>query len=228
MSARILLVEDDESLRIALRDNLADAGYGVEVAMRIAEAEAALAKSRFDLIVLDVMLPDGDGHALARGLRTRGDRTFVLMLTALTSEEDIVRGFDAGADDYVEKPYRLAELLARVRALLRRGGTEEALTFAGFTLSLSRRVLANAKGESIELTKTELDFLAFLLANRDRALKRSEILAAVWSGVVVDARTIDNFVVALRRKLGWKPASPWRIRSLRGVGYRMEVDAQGA
>ena len=119
--AAILLVEDDESLRLALADNLEAEGHAVEVAADGAAARALLAAKRFELVLLDVMLPDTDGYTLARELRAARNPARILMLTARTLEDDLVRGFEAGADDYLEKPYRLRELLARVKALLRRG-----------------------------------------------------------------------------------------------------------
>ncbi|MCI0571757.1 MAG: response regulator transcription factor [Myxococcaceae bacterium] len=223
----ILLVEDDTTLRLALADNLQEQGYAVEVAPSAREARAQLQARAFDLLILDVMLPDGDGYTLLKQLRAEGLTSMVLMLTARTLEEDIVRGFEAGAQDYLGKPYRLRELLARVGALLRRAGTPlpEVFPFAGFTLDLGRRTLTREDGAPVELTRTELDLLAYLLRNRGRALRRDDILDAVWGrDVVVDPRTVDNFVSSLKRKLGWTSTSPFAIHAIRGVGYRMEVE----
>lgn len=222
--ARLLVVEDDENLRVVLTDNLLERGYQVETAATVASAQVLLAGAPFDLIVLDLMLPDGDGYSLCRWYRSTGGAAKVLMLTARTLEDDIVRGFEAGANDYVAKPYRLRELLARVAALVRRGSSAEALTFSGFTLDPVGRVVRGAAGQ-IELTRTEFDLLACLLRNRDRALTRDQILDTVWGAeIVVDTRTVDNFILSLRRKLGWTEASGFRFRAIRGVGYRMEVD----
>lgn len=226
MTNAILIVEDDENLRLALADNLEGEGFRVEVAETGVSARAALERESFDLIVLDIMLPDTDGYTLCRGLRENGNTVPVLMLTARTLEEDLVRGFEAGADDYVAKPYRLAELLARVRALLRRGAPKTStLGFADFSLDLDGRKLTRGTGELVELTRKEFDLLAYLLENRDRALPRQQILDAIWGeDVIVDARTIDNFVSSLKKKLGWSADAGYRIETVRGVGYRFEVD----
>ena len=224
---RILIVEDDANLRIGLRDNLRDEGYDVSVASSAREAEPLLRERSFDLLLLDVMLPGEDGYSFCRRLRASGVRSMVMMLTARSLEEDLVRGFEAGAQDYLTKPYRLRELLARVGALVRRTGGEppRQLSFAGFTLDLARRSLARADGRLIELTRTEFDLLVFLLEHRDRALTRGEILDAVWGrDVIVDPRTVDNFVSNLKKKLGWTSASGFTIHTLRGVGYRLELE----
>lgn len=226
MSASILLVEDEANLRTALTDNLVDEGYRVEAVPTVAAARAAMAAQRFDLLILDIMLPDGDGYSLCRELRRDGVTSMVLMLTARTLEEDLVRGFEAGAQDYLGKPYRLRELLARVGALVRRTGAAppEQTTFSGFTLNTVRRTVTDSRGQAIDLTRTEFDLLAFLLRNSERALTRDEILDAVWGrDVVVDPRTVDNFVSNLKRKLAWSNKSSFAIQTVRGVGYRLEL-----
>ncbi|MBF5046298.1 response regulator transcription factor [Aggregicoccus sp. 17bor-14] len=223
----ILIVEDDTNLRLTLTDNLQDEGYQVQGAASAKEAQALLAQRTFDLLILDVMLPDGDGYSLCRSLRAKGVKSMVLMLTARTLEDDLVRGFEAGAQDYLAKPYRLRELLARVGALLRRGGVapvQQSVAFGGFTLDLAKRQLSSPAGTGIELTRKEFDLLAFLLSHRDRALTRDEILDAVWGqDVVVDPHTVDNFVSSLRKKLNWTSEAGFAIHTIRGVGFRMEV-----
>jgi DNA-binding response OmpR family regulator len=224
----ILVVEDDANLRIGLRDNLQDEGYDVAAASHAREAEALLRGRDFDLLILDVMLPGEDGYSLCRRLRAGGLKSMVMMLTARTLEDDIVRGFEAGAQDYLTKPYRLRELLARVRALVRRAGTPppQLLGFAGFTLDLGKRALSRADGNLVELTRTEFDLLTYLVRNRDRALTRQEILDTVWGqDVIVDPRTVDNFVSNLKKKLGWTSTSGFTIHTIRGVGYRMEIES---
>ncbi|MCE9667007.1 response regulator transcription factor [Myxococcus stipitatus] len=224
----ILIVEDDAHLRIGLRDNLVDEGYVVAEASNTRDAEVLLGQRAFDLLILDVMLPGEDGYSFCRRLRARGLKSLVLMLTARSLEDDIVRGFDAGAQDYLTKPYRLRELLARVGALVRRvGGTPaQVVTFGGYTLDQGRRTVSQPDGTGVELTRTEFDLLAFLLRHRERALPRGEILDAVWGrDVVVDPRTVDNFVSNLKKKLGWTSASGFTIHTIRGVGYRMEVSS---
>jgi DNA-binding response OmpR family regulator len=224
----LLVVEDDANLRIGLQDNLQDEGYDVAVASSAQEAETFLRQRDFDLLILDVMLPGEDGYSFCRRLRSGGLQSMVMMLTARTLEDDILRGFEAGAQDYLTKPYRLRELLARVRALVRRAGTPppQVMGFAGFCLDLGRRVLSRADGSPIELTRTEFDLLVYLVRNRDRALTRGEILDAVWGqDVVVDPRTVDNFVSNLKKKLGWTSTSGFTLHTIRGVGYRMEIES---
>jgi DNA-binding response OmpR family regulator len=248
----ILVVEDDANLRLALRDNLEDSGYRVREAATLAQAGAQLAEAGREgapvaLVILDVMLPDGDGYRWCAQLRAAGARTPVVMLTARTLEDDVVRGFEVGAQDYLAKPYRVRELLARVGAQLRRaaetgvgqvgvgpvgagpaGAPASALTFAGYRVDLARRTVAAPDGAAVELTRTEFDLLVYLVQHRERALKRDELLDAVWGeGVVVDPRTVDNFIYNLKKKLGWTSASRFTLLTVRGVGYRMEVDGEG-
>lgn len=226
----VLVVEDDENLRITLADNLEDEGYRVRAVDRGRAALEAVEHEHPDLVVLDIMLPDVDGYAVCRSLRQRGLVSKVLMLTARTLEDDVVQGFDAGADDYLAKPYRLRELLARVRALLRRGAARPAAAgggsvLPGFAIDREARTVTGAGGRAIDLTRTEFDLLVFLVDNRGKALSRDVILERVWGDdVVVDPRTVDNFVSSLKRKLGWVQGCGYAIRAVRGVGYRLELD----
>jgi len=228
----ILIVEDDENLRMALEDNLIDEGYEVTCAANGAQAWKALVGGPIDLAILDIMLPDTDGYTICRKIRDKGLPLRVLMLTARTLESDLVEGFDAGADDYLSKPYRLRELLARVNALLRRPvapeqveATPTSLTFGRYTMDLEARNLRDEQGAEVGLTRTEFDLLACLIKSAGKALRREDILAEAWDPeVVVDPRTVDNFVSSLKKKLGWQKSDPYRINTVRGVGYRMEVD----
>jgi DNA-binding response OmpR family regulator len=226
-NSAVLIVEDDENLRLTLQDNLEEEGYFVAAAATVADAWKLISGRSFDVVVLDLMLPDGDGYSLCKKLKASGAASRVLMLTARSLEEDTVRGFDSGADDYVAKPYRLRELLARIRTLSRRVAAPPParVSFSGFQLDLAARTLSDAKGKPVELTKTEFDLLACLLAQKGRALTRDEILDAVWGKeVVVDAHTVDNFVSSLKKKLRWDRKSKFEIRTVRGVGYRMELE----
>jgi DNA-binding response OmpR family regulator len=221
----VLVVEDDENLRVVLRDNLEEEGYRVTVAASAAAARAAIDGNPCDLVVLDVMLPDGDGYTLCRELRASGSKARVLMLTARGLEDDLVTGLDAGADDYMVKPYRLRELLARVRALLRRKpepapAALQLLRCGTYRVDLRAREVFSDDGASVPLTRTEFDLLSFLLQHPGRAIPREEILSAVWGGgIAIDDHTVDNFVSQLKRKLG--PDVP--IRTIRGVGYRLDL-----
>ncbi len=229
---RILIVEDDENLRMALEDNLVDEGYDVSCAVNGAQAWKVLMAGPIDLVILDIMLPDTDGYAICRRIREKELPLRVLMLTARSLESDLVEGFDAGADDYLSKPYRLRELLARLTALLRRPVTPEQveshptrLGFGRYTIDLEARDLRDEQGHEMSLTRTEFDLLACLLKSAGKALRREDILAEAWDPeVVVDPRTVDNFVSSLKKKLGWQKTDGYRINTVRGVGYRMEVD----
>lgn len=227
---RILIVEDDENLRIALEDNLDDEGYTVTAVATVRDARKELRRRETDLVILDIMLPDGDGYGLCKEIRAEGYPVRVLMLTARTLESDLVQGFDVGADDYLAKPYRLRELLARIGALLRRGSPGETkevdrIDFAGFALDIAGRRLTDPQGAEITLTRTEFDLLTCLARSRGKALTREVILEAAWDpDVVVEPRTVDNFVSSLKKKLRWTKQSSFRIKTVRGVGYRMEWD----
>jgi DNA-binding response OmpR family regulator len=229
----VLVVEDDENLRLALTDNLTEEGYQV---VAVAGAHAALVAAQqqsFSIVVLDIMLPDGDGYSVCRKLREQGCTAGVLMLTARTLEDDLVRGFDSGADDYLAKPYRLRELLARVGALARRGvgtpppsptppGKRELI--AGIGIDRKARVVTR-EGAEVDLTRTEFDLLVCLVDHAGEALTREAILDSVWGkGIVVEQRTVDNFISSLKRKLGWRDGCGFNIRAVRGIGYRFELD----
>lgn len=229
-AGRVLLVEDDKNLRLTLADVLRDEGYSVAAAADVQGARSLLGAASFDVIILDVMLPDGDGYALCAELKAKAGAAppRVLMLTARTLEDDLVRGFDAGADDYLKKPYRLRELLVRVRALARRPGAAlpaaERIRLGDVLLDKPARRVVDGSGAEVALTPTELDLLVLLVESAGRALSRHEILDRVWGrDVVVDERTVDNFVSSLKKKLRWTPASPFVIKTVRGVGYRMEI-----
>jgi DNA-binding response OmpR family regulator len=224
----VLVVEDDENLRLALTDNLTEEGYQVHAVAGAADAIEAARERQFAVVVLDIMLPDGDGYTVCRKLRDLGCTAAVLMLTARTLEDDLVRGFESGADDYLAKPYRLRELLARVGALLRRGSsasTGNAKDLGGFTVDRRARTVARLDGAEIELTRTEFDLLVCLVDHVGEALTREAILDRVWGkGIVVEQRTVDNFISSLKRKLGWTDGCGFNIRAVRGVGYRFELD----
>jgi DNA-binding response OmpR family regulator len=221
----VLVVEDDNNLRLTLEDNLKEHGYDVTAAATAAEAWKALEAKSFDVVVLDLMLPDSDGYTLCKKLRAKKLPARVLMLTARSLEEDLVRGFDAGADDYLSKPYRLRELLARIAALARRGaaGTPAAAPahrFGPFTLETDARTVQGPDGP-VELTRKEFDLLLLLLNSGGRVLSRNEILDAVWGEVVVDLHTVDNFVSSLKKKLKVRRGpSGFELKTVRGVGFR--------
>lgn len=229
---RILVVEDDDNLRLPLVDNLEDEGYEVDGADRGGAGVGMAAEASYDLVILDIMLPDLDGYAVCKQLRAADYAGAVLMLTARTLEDDVIAGFDVGADDYLAKPYRLRELLARVKALLRRQGVsaapDAAEHFDGIALDRAARTVTRSDGQLAELTRTEFDLLLFLYDRRGQALSRLEILEQVWGDVVVDPRTVDNFVSSLKRKLDWSAKRKFAFKAVRGVGYRFELLSDSA
>jgi len=217
VSARVLLVEDDRNLREALAETLADEGYQVQTASSLGEARAALKTATPEVLVLDLMLPDGDGSMLCREVKRAGLPTRVLMLTARTLEDDVVKGFDSGADDYVGKPYRLKELLARIGALVRRSSSPAAPShrFGPYTIDEATRVVSGPGGE-VCLTRKEFDLLVCLVGANGAVLSRDELLDRVWGDVVVDLHTVDNFVSSLKKKL-----KGVELKTVRGVGFRL-------
>ena len=212
--AAILVVDDDAPIRRMLDRTLTAEGYAVETAADGGQALAAVERSTPDLLVLDVAMPGVDGLAVSRRLRAKGLAVPVLLLTARDSVGDRVAGLDAGADDYLVKPFATEELLARVRALLRRGkAPEEVLAFADLTLDVATRV-AQRGGDTLALSEREADLLALLLRNARRVVTREQAIAEIWQG---DATTnvVDRYVSNLRRKLGDPPL----IDTVRGVGF---------
>jgi DNA-binding response OmpR family regulator len=221
--ARLLVVEDDRNLREALAETLSDEGYEVSTAPTLVEARAALKRAAIDVLVLDLMLPDGDGSSLCAEVKRSGAATRVLMLTARTLEDDVVKGFDAGADDYVAKPYRLKELLARISALVRRAplGPASQHRLGPYAVDLSTRAVTGPEGE-VALTRKEFDLLVALLDARGAVLSRDALLDRVWGDVVVDVHTVDNFVSSLKKKLK-AGAGAFEFKTVRGVGFRLVV-----
>lgn len=221
---RILLAEDDQRLRESLARVLTFEGYDVAFATDGAEALAAAATSPFDAIVLDVMMPNVDGLTACRRLRSGGDRTPVLMLTARHEVNDRVAGLDAGADDYLVKPYALDELLARLRALLRRtsvtGSDADAATLKLADLTLDPRRRQAFRGDrALDLTKTEFDLLELLVHNAGIVLTRDQIYERIWGfDFETSSKSLDVYISYLRRKTE-EAGEPRLIQTVRGVGY---------
>jgi DNA-binding response OmpR family regulator len=221
----ILIVEDDESITLGLEMNLRAEGYETSVAVDGESALARAVQGGIDLVVLDVMLPKMNGFEVLRMLRQRGVATPVVMLSARGAELDKVMGLELGAEDYITKPFGLAELLARVKAVLRRDGLRrpekpEVVRSGELEINSVTRDVLRA-GAAVDLTATEFDILWCLVEASGRPLSREEILSQVWGpGHHGTLRTIDNFVLQLRTKLEADPAEPQHIVTVRGVGYR--------
>src|SRR6266508_5633776 len=225
MKANILIVEDEEALVLLLRYNLEAEGYGVETVARGDEADLLLKERSPDLVILDWMLPGLSGIELCRRLRARPDtrKLPVIMLTARGEESERVRGLATGADDYIVKPFSVPELIARVRALLRRANPERVaamLTFGDLELDREKRRVSRA-GKPIELGPTEYRLLEFLMERPGRVFSRTQLLDGVWgSDVYIDERTVDVHVGRLRKQLNRGYAKD-PIRTVRGSGYAL-------
>jgi two-component system response regulator MprA len=217
---RVLVVEDDAHLRGVLRRGLGEEGFEVAAVGRGGEAIEAVASAVPDALVVDIGLPDADGRDVCQALRAEGIDAPVLFLTARDAVTDRLAGFSAGGDDYIVKPFELAELVARLRAVLRRSGAE-ARTVVG-DLSLDPAAHAAAVGEaSVPLTPTEFRLLATLAARPGEAVRRLELVQAAWpQGAIVHDNTLDVYIARLRRKFR-ELGSSAEIRTVHGVGYQL-------
>jgi two-component system, OmpR family, alkaline phosphatase synthesis response regulator PhoP len=224
MSHRILLVEDDPGLRLVLSHRLASEGYRVETAADGEEGLRRASGERFDLVVLDVMLPGRTGFDVCHTLRLGGVQTPVLMLTALGELADRVTGLNLGADDYVTKPFEMAELLARIEVRLRRVSPPPegppALRFGAVEVDF-RLTQVRRDGRRVELTAKEFRLLRYLISRRGETVGRNELLDEVWGyDATPSVRTVDVHVAWLRRKLEDNPRRPRHILTIHGRGYR--------
>ncbi len=224
--SRILIVEDEPHMQQGLRDNLEFEGYTVEIA---GDGKAGLAKLRqdaFDLVLLDVMMPEMSGFDVCRQARREGVTTPIIMLTAKGEEIDKVVGLELGADDYVTKPFSLRELLARIKAVLRR--RPDTVSGEGQPQQIGRLAIdfdayeARADGESVSMSHLEFEVLRYLSARRQQTVSRDELLAEVWGyEATPTTRTVDNFILKLRQKIEEDPANPRHILTVHGVGYKL-------
>jgi len=223
----VLVVDDDSLVRKAVRLTCESEGYGVSEVERGGQALAAVESVRPDIVLLDLMMPDQSGFDICRDIRRAGHRMPVLILSAKNEEIDVVLGLEIGADDYIQKPFRPRELLARIAAHLRkasepvaRDGEGRRLAFRGLVIDTAeRRVVRD--DEDIALTHTEFDLLAFLAGNAGEVLSRDRILSSVWGYEhPIETRVIDVHVRNLRRKIEPDPAQPRYILAVPGIGYR--------
>jgi DNA-binding response OmpR family regulator len=236
----ILIVEDEKHLADGLRFNLQAEGFEVTLAADGEQGLQALKKNgKFDAVILDIMLPGIDGFEVARRMRASGQFVPVLMLTARGSSEDVLRGFESGADDYLPKPFELSILLARLQALLRRHtwahkGPEPKARRSGDVFRFDGRKIDFAAleletgGEIIPLTQMEAELFRYLIEHAGEVVSRKAILHDVWNlAEDTDTRAIDNFIVRLRKYIEKEPAEPRFLQTVRGVGYRFVSKPEG-
>ena len=222
--SRILIIEDDPALLRGLKDNFAGRGCTVDSATDGDQGLEMALRGNHDLLLLDIMLPKVNGYEICRALREHGLETPIIMLTAKGQEEDIVLGLNLGADDYVTKPFRIRELLARANRLLQRrnAGAPEEYRFGEYEMDASAHKLFR-NGQEVDLTAKEFRLLKYFLLRQGRALTRDDILNSVWgNSVMVTPRSVDRCVTTLRGKIEKDPRHPQFIHTLRDVGYRFE------
>ena len=227
--SRLLLLEDDVSLIDGLRYSLERNGFELEVARTVREARSCLKGGHsFDLLLLDVTLPDGTGFMICEEVRSAGDTTPIIFLTASDEETSIIRGLDSGGDDYITKPFRLGELCSRIRALLRRSTmrkkVESGVLRSGTVTVDQLAGRAYLEGKPLELTGAEYRLLCLFLRHDGQVLTRNAILDALWdgNGSYVDDNTLSVYIRRLREKIERDPSRPEYLMTVRGMGYRWE------
>lgn len=222
----ILIIEDEPEMQRGLRDNLQFEGYNVVIAGDGKKGLETLRAKKFDLVLLDVMLPGMSGFDLLKTARTEGITTPVIMLTAKGEEVDKVLGLEFGADDYITKPFSLRELIARVKALLRRAPAPSEPSSASVTIGLLTvwfdGYRAQRKGKDVSLSSKEFDLLKYLFQHRQQTVTRDELLQHVWDyAETITSRTVDNFILKLRKQIEKDPSSPKHILTVHGTGYKL-------
>ncbi len=227
--ARILVVEDDGALRQGLSDVLVFNGYEVRGVADGSEGLRAALEEHPDLVLLDVMLPGLDGFSICREIRRRKPNQAVVMITAKGSEDDIVAGFKAGADDYIAKPFSLRELMVRVEAVLRRAGKnlgEQEIVVRGIRFD-GRHLTAEFQGRAVEITRREMDIIVYLHRYAGRIVTRKELLTEVWqyADAAIETRTVDIHMLKLRKKIAGLADGMIPIATVRGEGYRLDLNA---
>ena len=225
---RILIVEDEEAIRTGLSDVLVFHGYEVDCAADGNEGLDKALSGGFDLILLDIMLPGMDGFEICNRIRSQDRDQPIIMLTARSSDEDIIQGLSLGADDYVAKPFSVAQLVLRVQAVLRRSriGVEmDHQLRLGDGIEIDSRNLSGRRGEqALSFTRREVEILQCLKANSERPVSREELLTRVWGyakNLQLETRTVDIHIAKLRRKIEPDPAQPRYLLTVRGAGYRL-------
>lgn len=227
---RILVVEDEEAIRTGLIDVLVFHGYETDSAETGPEGLDKALTGKFDLVLLDIMLPGMDGYEICDRIRTQDRNQPIIMLTAKTSDEEIVQGLKLGADDYVPKPFSIQQLVLRIEAVLRRSqvGQELARTLSIGDIEIDTENYSGLNGsEKIIFTRREIEVLSYLAQNADRPVSREELLSKVWGyarNLDIETRTVDIHVAKLRRKIEADPKQPQILVTVRGAGYRLMVD----
>lgn len=226
--ARILVVEDDQAILNGLSDVLVFNGYAVQGSEDGGEGLEMILNEQFDLVLLDVMLPTLDGFSICRRVRAAKPSQPVIMITAKGSEDDIVTGFKAGADDYVPKPFSLRELIVRVEAVLRRSGKhlgDERIECQGIIFD-GKNLRAHCGEQTINLTRREMDIMVYLYRHQDRIVSKKELLREVWhyADADIETRTIDIHMLKLRKKIKNLDKQADFIETVRGEGYRLEYE----
>ena len=226
MSKKILIVEDDPGIQLSLKDELESEGYVVSTAHDGEEGLRRFQEKQPDLVILDIMLPLLNGYEVCKKLRQDGNRTPIIMLSVRDKEVDKVLGLELGADDYVTKPFSLREVVARVRALLRR--TEdpsiqvECLRVGDVEVDF-KKFQATKRGRPVEFTPLEFQILKLLAQKREQGITRDDFLDEIWGedNVVVTSRTVDSHIASIRKKIEDDPSHPRFIKSIRGIGYKL-------
>ena len=221
----ILFVEDDATIAMGVEYSLKQDGFQVSLAYRLEEARDLLKRSTFDLVLLDLGLPDGSGYELCKEIRATGD-TPIIILSARDEETSIVLGLDIGADDYLTKPFRLREMISRMKAVLRRRGSVEAsdrTIICGNVTVVANQAKVHKNGHEVLLTALEYRLLLALFANPGRVLTRAQILAQIWDvdEDFVNDNTLTVYIKRLREKLEDDPQNPTLIQTVRGLGYKV-------
>jgi DNA-binding response OmpR family regulator len=230
--ARILVVEDEAAIRSGLMDLLVYHGFDVDSAANGPDGLRMALSGRFDLVLLDIMLPGLNGFAICNEIRNVDRAQPIIMLTARTSDEDILQGLTLGVDDYVAKPFSVAQLVLRIKAVLRRARAHlepDAVLMLAGDVEIDLRNLCGRRGaEALVFTRREIEILRYLGANAARAVSREELLNKVWGydrNAAIETRTVDIHVAKLRRKLEADPKEPRSLITVRGAGYRLLTDA---
>ena len=228
---RLLIVEDEEAIRTGLMDVFVYHGYDVDLAADGPQGLDKALSGRFDLVLLDVMLPGMDGFEICNRIRAQDRDQPVIMLTAKGTDEDIIQGLSLGADDYVAKPFSVAQLVLRVQAVLRRsriGAENETTIRLGEDVEIDcRNLLGKRKDMSLSFTRREVELLQYLQMNSERPVPRDELLTKVWGyarNLDIETRTVDIHIAKLRRKIEPAPAQPRYLVTVRGAGYRLLVE----